>query len=227
MRPEDFRRPFSWDKRHVLVHDRVWYVPEFYDQYQTYQFPGWDHPDLFGNTAPVHVEYCSGNGAWIAAKAEANPNSNWVAIEKKLERVGKIWSKLKNMKLNNLLVLCGEAFTATSHYFPAESISEVYINFPDPWPKTRHAKHRLIQPRFLEELRRILKVGHSTTFVTDDDDYSKWTINTFQKHEGFESCFPAPHYVTGHENYGSSYFEELWREQGKVIRYHKFSKVKK
>lgn len=100
-----------------MIHDRVWYVPERTAAPSDFVFPGWEHPDLFGNGNPVIMEYCSGNGAWIANKAIQNPHLNWVAVERKFERVRKIWSKVKNHGLANLIVICGEAHNATERFF--------------------------------------------------------------------------------------------------------------
>jgi len=149
MKPKDLKYPFPWEDRGVIVQDRVWYVPEYYDDYERFTFPGWAHPDLFGNNNPINLEYCSGNGTWIANKAIAEPHLNWVAIEKKFARVQKIWSKISNLGLNNLLVIHGEGYNVTSCYLPDASIREIYINFPDPWPKNRHAKNRLIKGPFV------------------------------------------------------------------------------
>lgn len=224
MRPEDLKSPFTWDERQILIKDRVWFVPDYCKAYDAFQFPGWKDPQIFGNEGPVYLEYCSGNGSWIASKAQGDASINWVAVEKKFPRVRKIWSKIKNNKLNNLFAICGEGWNLTRRYIPAESVDQVFINFPDPWPKTRHAKHRIIQPYFLDELMRILKKDGTVTFVTDDPDYSHWTIDTFAKHAAFDSCYEAPYFSTEQPQYGTSYFDQLWREKGKTIRYHRFRK---
>lgn len=225
MKPEDLKSPFSFDERQVLIKDKVWYVPDYFDKYEAFTFPGWESPEIFGNNNPIYLEYCSGNGSWIAGKAASDSSINWIGVEKKFPRVRKIWSKIKNLKLNNLFAICGEGFNVTSRYFPASSITKVFINFPDPWPKTRHVKHRIIQPAFLKELWRILKEGGTVTFVTDDPDYSDWTIDIFAQDLGFASTHPAPFYTTEQPQYGTSYFDQLWREKGKTIRYHEFRKV--
>lgn len=224
MKPKNLKSPCTWETRKVVIQDRVWYVPEYYDCYQGFTFPGWESPELFGNNNPVNVEYCSGNGAWIEAKALSHPNVNWVAVEKKFERVRKIWSKIKNSDIKNLIVISGEGLLATSHYFPKQSVSEVFINFPDPWPKRVHAKHRIIQPSFVEEMNRILIKQGKITLVTDDVDYSSIMVRCMLGNEGFESICPEPYYHTDHQEYGTSYFEQLWREKGREIRYHQFRK---
>ena len=218
--PKEFKIPYNWDERRILIHDRVWVIPAHYDQYDSFAFPGWDHPDLFGNDNPVHIEYCSGNGAWIAEKASQNPEINWVAVEKRLDRVRKNWSKIKNLKLDNLIAVYGEAYIFTKHFVPTETIDEVFINFPDPWPKNKHAKHRLMTVTFFEQLWRMMKKGSQMIFVTDYADYSDAVIKEAKKHGKFH----FENYTTEYSNYGSSFFEELWKKMGRTIRFHKFTK---
>jgi len=224
MKPEDLKSPFVWSERHVVIHDRIWYIPALCD-YETFAFPGWDSAEIFGNTHPVNIEYCSGNGAWIAAKAQENPDLNWVAVERKFERVRKIWSKIKNKNLSNLLVVCGEGHQFTSAFVKENSIDNIYINFPDPWPKRKHEKHRIIQKPFVAELQRILKPSGIFTFVTDDAPFSNWTIKIVCANSGFTPCYEKPFYITEYPGYGTSYFEELWREKGRLVRYQQYKKM--
>lgn len=224
MKPHDLKSPFSWEQRQPAIRDRVWYVPSFYDDYESFSFPGWADPLVFPADSPVKIEYCSGNGIWIADKARKEPGVNWVAVEKKFERVRRIWSKLKNHEIHNLLAVCGEGHTVTSRYIPSCSVDEVFINFPDPWPKTKHAKHRIVQPIFMQEIHRILKPGCFITLVTDDPDYSRIMIEVMRNCEGFESVHRDPYYVTEIEGYGTSSFDKIWREKGKTILYHQFRK---
>lgn len=217
----DLQRPTSWQERRVVIQEGVWHVPEYYDAYEAFCFPGWEDAALFGRTAPVVIEYCSGNGAWLLEKARLHPERNFVAVEKRFDRVRKIWAKMQNQKLENVRIVSGEAHTTTRHYFPPASVAEVFINFPDPWPKLRHHKHRLIQEPFLHELARILKPNGHITFVTDDPDYSEWAIEQFAKHPDFDFFDPHPYYCTELVGYGISFFEELWRSKGLTIRYHR------
>lgn len=224
MRPENLKSPFSWENREIRIQDKVWFIPDYYHDYKSFQFPGWNDPSIFGNNQPINVEYCSGNGSWIAAKALEHPEQNWVAVEIKFARVRKIWSKIKNLKLNNLFVICGEGLLTTQQYFPDGSIQNVYVNFPDPWPKKRHAKHRIIKPEFVAEMGRILKGQGCLTLVTDDETYSQEMIQVCLGNSDFQSKYPEPFYTHDYLNYGTSYFEDLWREKGKNIFYHEFIK---
>lgn len=221
MKPKDLKPVFTWEERRVLIQDRVWYFPEHYVE-KNFEFPGWNDNSLFGNEKPISVEYCSGNGDWILSKAEAHPERNWVAVEKQFKRVRKIWSKMKNRGVNNLVIVCGEGCRWTEAYVPGGSVSEAYINFPDPWPKDRHAKHRIIKPEFSKQLRRILTEDGTVTLVTDDQDYSHLMVDVFSTTPGFVPSYPAPHFITNRSDYGDSYFDHLWRELGRTIRYHRF-----
>ena len=97
--PRMLKWPFSWEDRKPMLHNRVLFVPRRYSEHDKWPFPGWEDTSLFGNTNKVCVEYCSGNGAWIVDKAKQNPSINWVAVERKFDRVRKIWSKTNNMQL--------------------------------------------------------------------------------------------------------------------------------
>ena len=224
MKPIDLKYPFRWEERRPELSQRVLFVPSHYQNHQDWKFPGWEDPAFFGKKGKVIVEYCSGNGSWIVQKAFSSPEDHWVAIEKKFDRVRKIWSKSQKAALKNLLIICGEALTFNRFYLPPDSVDEIYINFPDPWPKLKHAKNRLIQAPFIEELLRILKEGGRATFVTDDEKYSKQMIKEMLAFPQWKSVFPFPFYKTEWENYGASYFDSLWRQKGKIIHYHQFEK---
>jgi tRNA G46 methylase TrmB len=84
-----------------------------------------------------------------------------------------------------------------------------------------------MQPKFIREQHRILTTEGTLDFVTDDVPYSSWTVNMMlQPALGFAPVHPAPHYICGDIGYGVSYFERLWRDQGREIRYHRFHKSK-
>jgi tRNA (guanine-N7-)-methyltransferase len=222
MKSKDLKPVFTWEERRVLIQDRVWYFPDYHED-PSFVFPGWESSELFGNNHPIHVEYCSGNGAWIVQKAKQYPEINWVGVEIQFKRVRKIWSKLKNMNLSNLVIVCGEGNRWTKTYVPSGSITKTYVNFPDPWPKERHAKNRIINPMFAAEIGRILKPSGEMMMVTDDAVYSDAMVEVFNN-KPFKSKHASPHYITHFDGYGSSYFDELWRDKGREIRYHEFVK---
>ncbi len=223
MKPKDLKPPFSWNERRPLIDNGLLVVPQHYKEHASFDLSSFDA--LFPTKQPLRIEYCSGNGTWLAERAKNDPNSNWLGVEIRFDRVRKICSKKNNLSLDNLAAVWGEAFTFTHHYLPSSSVEEVFINFPDPWPKRRHEKHRLLGPAFIEELARILRPEGTVTFVTDDPDYRDRAVQNFLASSHFSPYYPAPHYTTDVAHYGSSYFDTLWREMGRTIHHVIFKNI--
>lgn len=222
MKPKDLISPFQEKEKSVQLDliERIFYVPHRTARgNESLCFK-----NLFPTEAPIHLEFCSGNGEWICQKALDNPQTNWLALEMRFDRVRKIWSKMKNRGIKNLFILCGEALDLSKHYIPKESVDAISINFPDPWPKKRHAKHRLIQSPFLDELSRILKPEGFIDTLTDDLPYFEQIADCFMQHQSFISLIPAPYYTQSIENYGASYFMNLWKEKKRSFYFSKFQK---
>lgn len=222
VRPEDLHSPTKTVSSPITIQDGVWYFPARADIAQ-FQFPGWDSPSLFNREAPIFVEYCSGNGTWIAEKAQEFPEYNWLAVEKRFDRTRKVWSKIKNFKLQNLIVACAEGLSLSKNFFPSSSIQHIFVNFPDPWPKKRHTKHRIISSSLFEEAHRTLSPEGLFTFVTDDQPYSELFLEIAKT---FSSSFQPVGLMPRNppENYGTSFFDSLFRSQGKPILYHELKK---
>lgn len=221
MQPKHLKFPYPWQERRPEICDGVFFIPDHYDKHHAFKFPEWD--TIFGNSNPVAIEYCSGNGTWIADKCK-DKRINWVAVEWRFERVQKIWSKKKNYGLDNLFIVCGDAQIFIREYLKTASVSEVYINFPDPWPKEKHAKNRLFQPPFIAEMSRTMVQSAPLTVVTDDPPYGQQLVEVVLANSAWSAVHPFPHYRTEWDGYGTSYFEGLWRGKGREIRYFQFVK---
>jgi tRNA (guanine-N7-)-methyltransferase len=222
MKPKDLKFPLKWEERRPLIQNKVFFVPQCYDYHHEWPFPGWESQEVFGRKAPIEIEYCSGNGLWIVEKARAYPDHNWIAVERQFDRVRKIWSKMRNFCLSNLFIVCGEALTFTQFYVPDRSFTAIYVNFPDPWPKGKHAKNRLLQEPFVTQMARASALEASVIIVTDHLEYATQINTAMLGNHVWDSCFQAPYFVTEWENYGTSYFDALWREQGLKIYYMQY-----
>src|SRR5262249_34825462 len=110
--------------------------------------------------SPIKLEVCSGHGDWVVDRAFHDKSSNWVSLEMRYDRVFNIWSKMLFADLDNLLILGGEAHSIFQQCIPDESITEVYVNFPDP-PVWKGSSQRLLSKTFLREVHRVLKPGCS------------------------------------------------------------------
>ncbi len=219
---KDLKIPYVWEDRYPVFLEKFFYIPGFYDKHG--EGFVWSDPRIFGNGKPVAIEYCSGNGQWIGEKALKNPEMNWVAVDKCFERARKIWLKLHRESIPNLYVVCGDALTFTKYYPPAASVSEIYVNFPDPWPKRRHALNRLVRAPFIEEMQRIAAPKGRAIFATDDADYSSFMLKEIGKCPSWKPCLPAPYYSGDWSDYGESFFSDLWKQKGRSIYYMPFEK---
>jgi tRNA (guanine-N7-)-methyltransferase len=214
----EFIIPFYGEQSRSALLKKCLYIPAHCHEHEPVAF-SWEDPFVFEKPQPLIVEYCSGNGQWIGEMARHCPQFNWIAVERDFERARKIWLKIFRMQLDNLFVVYGEGLVFSRHYLPSASVKEVYVNFPDPWPKRRHAKHRIIQKNFIDEMNRILSPNGIVTLVTDDVSYSEEMISLFSS---WKSLFDPALYVTEWPEYGDSFFQSLWIKQQRIIRYHRF-----
>ena len=212
--------PFSWAERRPVLLDQFLYIPPVYWRHEEWRPIPW--AEIFGNSRPVFVEYCSGNGQWIGEQALRNPGANWVAVEKRFDRARQCWKLLKREKIPNLIVVCGEGELFTRCYAPARGFTGGYVNFPDPWPKRCHQERRLLKGAFLELVEGAMAPGSFLTCVTDDEPYCRAMLELFAERRRWKSFFPQPHFVTEWPDFGDSFFKTLWQSKGLQIFYQRY-----
>jgi tRNA (guanine-N7-)-methyltransferase len=127
--------------------------------------------ELYPSKGPVIVEIGSGKGRFIIRSATENPDKNFLGIEKSLKYSRVLNKHAEKSGLTNLRLLNAEAEYFVSKYIPENSVSECHIYFPDPWPKKRHNKRRLINSSFLLAVTLSLKPGGCIYYATDFKDY--------------------------------------------------------
>jgi tRNA (guanine-N7-)-methyltransferase len=114
--------------------------------------------ELFGREAPLHVEIGSGNGFFLAGLAERHPDWNVLGVEIRYKRVVLTARKLVKAGIPNAYIARYDAWYLDDLFEPG-SLSGLYVNHPDPWPKTRHLKNRLVSRWFMERAASLLKPG--------------------------------------------------------------------
>jgi tRNA (guanine-N7-)-methyltransferase len=128
-----------------------------------------DLPALFGRRAPVDVDLGCGDGSFLRSLAAQMPDKNFLGIERLLNRVRS--STRKAAEVENVRILRAETSFVVTHLLPAESIAAFYLLFPDPWPKRRHHRRRLVTQNFLDAIWTALIPTGSVTIATDHVDY--------------------------------------------------------
>jgi len=126
-----------------------------------------DLPALFGNDRPVVLEIGFGNGESLAAMAAAAPERNFLGVEVHRPGVGHLLLRIEALGLTNLRVLREDAVVLLDQGLAPASLAGVNLFFPDPWPKKRHHKRRLVQPAFVERLARVIAPGGLFHAATD------------------------------------------------------------
>lgn len=153
--------------------------------------------DIFGNTNPIIVEIGFGMGDATVELAAKNPNINYLGIEVHRPGVGKVLSEIKRRELKNLFIIEHDALEVLENMIGDNSINGFHIFFPDPWPKKRHHKRRMIQrPRTNLMVQKLAPKGY-LYFVTDWLEYAEFALeeltqteNLINKYDGFAPAQP-------------------------------------
>ena len=169
-------------------------------------------PLEFDLSRPLEVEVGCGKGRFLTARAKANPDCDFLGIERMLERVRLFDGKCAREGIANAKVLRLEALYTFHYLLPAHHARRVYVFFPDPWPKRKHHSHRLFGPLFLNALWKRLEVGGRVEFATDHEGYFGAVRECFAGDARFEGVEPMPRPPEVWTE-----FETMFREQGLPI----------
>jgi len=143
-----------------------------------------DH--LFGRAAGRVLEIGFGNGETMVAQAAANPELDFLGIEVHEPGVGHCLLQAKKAGIDNLRVITHDAIEVMQQQLPDAALSRINLYFPDPWPKKRHHKRRILQPAFLSLAARKLQRGGSLHVATDWADYAEAIDELIAAQELFE-----------------------------------------
>ena len=137
-----------------------------------------DFPTIFGRRAPVVLEIGFGMGETTAAIAAAQPDVDFLGVEMHLPGVGALLRRIDEQGLANVRVLRHDAVDVVASMIAPGTLSGIHVFFPDPWPKKRHHKRRLLQPAFVRDLAQHLAPGGYLHVATDWDDYAQEILAT-------------------------------------------------
>ena len=184
---------------------------------------GWSA--LFGRAAPLVVEIGFGKDTFLLERAAECPAVDHVGVERDPERVHSFLEQAERRGLANVRALPVSAEMALGQCFEDGAVIEVHVYFPDPWPKERHARHRLVQPWFPREAHRVLVPGGALVLATDDTHYTAQMLDVIEG-SGLFMNTAGPECTASHPALGwETKFERLWRGQGRTIRHMAFSPI--
>jgi len=148
-----------------------------------------DFKKTFENDNGVTLEIGFGMGAATAEIAQANPEKNYLGIEVHRPGVGRLLWEIEKRSLRNIRIIEYDAVTVMEKMTPQSSLDAIHIFFPDPWPKKRHHKRRLIQRPFTETLSCALKQDGYLYMVTDWEDYAQYALEELNATAAFKNAY--------------------------------------
>lgn len=186
------------------------------------QPPLWQ--SIFGNDNLIALEIGCGIGDFIAKTAEDRPDQNFIAIDYYNKGCDSTCRRLERHGVSNVRVLRVEAREFIAGYIPGNSLAALYINCPDPWPKKRHRKRRLVNSEFMEFMHAYLRTGADFFFATDFEDYGL-DVAEFMSHQQGYTNMLAPA-LSSHElaDYHSSKYMLKFMAEGKKIHFVHYRK---
>ena len=171
---------------------------------------------IFGNSRPVELEIGAGKGTFLLGRAAARPELNILGLEYARAYCCYAADRCRRAGLINARLVAAEAF----HFFKVcladDCLWRVYIYFPDPWPKQRHHHRRLMQPLFVQELRRTLQPGGQLLIITDHIDYFQQILLLLDNADGF-ACIRFPNMVDSPGCFVGTNFERKYIAQRRAF----------
>ena len=144
---------------------------------------GIDSRRLFGNERPLHLEIGFGSGEHLAERADMLPDHGFIGCEPFVNGVAAALAHIRDRGLANVRIHRGDALDVLRR-LPDGALSFVYLLHPDPWPKARHSKRRMVNDGPLELIAAKLKPGGELRLATDDPTYLAWSLMVMQRHSG-------------------------------------------
>ncbi|MFI1760110.1 tRNA (guanosine(46)-N7)-methyltransferase TrmB [Streptomyces sp. NPDC020571] len=184
-----------------------------------------DLAELFGNDRPVVLEIGFGMGEATARMAADDPGTNILAVDVHTPGQGNLLGLAERKGLSNIRVGNGDAIILLREMLAPDSLDGLRVYFPDPWPKKRHHKRRLIQPEFLSLAAARLAPGAVVHCATDWEPYAEQMLEVLTAHPGFENTVPGGGFAPRPEHRPLTRFEGQGLDKGHVVNDLLFRRV--
>lgn len=168
-------------------------------------------------SASLFLEIGCGKGEFAVYLAQRHPEALVVGLDRRADRLATGCRLAAEAKLKNVLFWYGDALVLEAAFMPGE-VSEIWLNYPDPYPKARHAKHRLVHPRFLRLYRTILRPGGSLYLRTDSPELYAYALAQLEEN-GWTIHYSTPSLQPGEAPEIAFFETEFRRRKGGPIHY--------
>ncbi|HEY1606843.1 MAG TPA: tRNA (guanine(46)-N(7))-methyltransferase TrmB [Allosphingosinicella sp.] len=177
---------------------------------------------LFGDERPLHFEIGFGSGEHLAYRADLLPDHGFIGAEPFLNGIVGALTHIRDQRLANVRLHRGDALPVLER-FPDRALSFVYLLHPDPWPKARHAKRRMVNPGPLDLIAAKLKPGGELRLGTDDPVYCRWAMMVMGGRRDFEwLAESAKDFLVRPGGWPETRYEAKARRQGREVWYFRY-----
>ena len=185
--------------------------------------PDWQFQ--FGNTNPIKLEIGFGMGNFLIEMAAKEPASNFNGIDFYHKGIRKLMARIKKLQLENIRVVYGDIRSKISILFKDKELNTIYINFPDPWPKKRHIKRRLIKPEFIKQLAQKLNFEGITYLATDSENYAHEMLEYFNAETLFQNIDSQKGFLKERIDLPKTKYEKNFINAGEKIFYLEYVRL--
>jgi tRNA (guanine-N7-)-methyltransferase len=180
---------------------------------------------VFGNDNPLALEIGCGVGDFVVQMATLHPECNFVAVDYYNRGCLKTARRIDKAGVENVRVIRDEIRAVMSRCIPRSALRMAIINCPDPWPKKRHRKRRLVQAEFVEYLAGFMRPGADFFFATDFDDYAEDVARMMPCMPGFENLLAPDPYRHRLDGYPLSKYMRKFMAEGKQVYFIHYRKT--
>ncbi|QPJ66590.1 MAG: tRNA (guanosine(46)-N7)-methyltransferase TrmB [Candidatus Nitrohelix vancouverensis] len=184
-----------------------------------------DWPALFDNANPLKLEIGFGGGSFLIEMAAKERDSNFIGMDFYHKGIRKTVTRLEKLKMNNVRIAYGDAREKIPAMFTRGDLSEIFINFPDPWPKKRHAKRRLVKPEMLSILSEKLIQGGRLRLATDCAPYAMEMMEHLEAESTLHNKTGKGKFLELRDDLPKTKYEKNFIRAGDRIYYMDFQKV--
>jgi tRNA (guanine-N7-)-methyltransferase len=179
--------------------------------------------NVFGNKNPIDCEIGFGNGEFLTKKSQMHPERNFFGIDYSDESFRRAKKTVEKADISSIKLVCLEAKAAFIVLVPEKSLSHIYLNFPDPWPKKKHYKNRLLDREFFTIAASRSTSKGKIIIATDDPFYRDFILEEITSIHLWQSLFNKG-WTDELSDHFSTKYEKKWRNEGKEIFYMMFQK---